>query len=155
MTTESAARTAPARVLIAKPGLDGHDRGAKVVARALRDAGFEVIYTGIRQTPGDDRAGRRTGRCQRRRPQHPLRRAPRSPARHRKWPPRKRPRRRLSLRRRHHPARRLRRPQGDGHSRHIRPRHKPKRNRRFHPRSDGHTVPRRRLSRPFRASPAF
>ena len=39
------------RVLIAKPGLDGHDRGAKVVARALRDAGFEVIYTGIRQTP--------------------------------------------------------------------------------------------------------
>lgn len=47
--------TAPAkpkiRVLIAKPGLDGHDRGAKVVARALRDGGLEVIYTGIRQTP--------------------------------------------------------------------------------------------------------
>ncbi|MBI4062777.1 MAG: cobalamin B12-binding domain-containing protein [Elusimicrobia bacterium] len=41
----------PARVLIAKPGLDGHDRGAKVIVRALRDAGFEVIYTGIRQTP--------------------------------------------------------------------------------------------------------
>src|SRR5262245_32945554 len=40
------------RILIAKPGLDGHDRGAKVVARALRDAGFEVIYTGLRQTPG-------------------------------------------------------------------------------------------------------
>ncbi len=39
------------RVLIAKPGLDGHDRGAKVVARALRDAGMEVIYTGLRQTP--------------------------------------------------------------------------------------------------------
>lgn len=39
------------RVLIAKPGLDGHDRGAKIIARALRDAGFEVIYTGIRQTP--------------------------------------------------------------------------------------------------------
>ena len=39
------------RVLIATPGLDGHDRGAKVIARALRDAGFEVIYTGIRQTP--------------------------------------------------------------------------------------------------------
>jgi len=39
------------RVLIAKPGLDGHDRGAKVVARALRDAGIEVIYTGLRQTP--------------------------------------------------------------------------------------------------------
>ena len=39
------------RVLVAKPGLDGHDRGAKVVARALRDAGFEVVYTGIRQTP--------------------------------------------------------------------------------------------------------
>jgi len=41
------------RVLIAKPGLDGHDRGAKVVARALRDAGMEVIYTGLRQTPED------------------------------------------------------------------------------------------------------
>jgi len=39
------------RVLVTKPGLDGHDRGAKVVARALRDAGFEVIYTGLRQTP--------------------------------------------------------------------------------------------------------
>ena len=41
----------PVRVLVAKPGLDGHDRGAKVVARALRDAGMEVIYTGLRQTP--------------------------------------------------------------------------------------------------------
>jgi len=41
----------PIRVLVAKPGLDGHDRGAKVIARALRDAGFEVIYTGLRQTP--------------------------------------------------------------------------------------------------------
>jgi methylmalonyl-CoA mutase, C-terminal domain len=41
----------PVRVLVAKPGLDGHDRGAKLVARALRDAGFEVIYTGIRQKP--------------------------------------------------------------------------------------------------------
>ena len=39
------------RVLVAKPGLDGHDRGAKVVARALRDAGFEVVHTGLRQTP--------------------------------------------------------------------------------------------------------
>ena len=43
--------TQPIRVLVAKPGLDGHDRGAKVIARALRDAGMEVIYTGIRQTP--------------------------------------------------------------------------------------------------------
>lgn len=41
----------PIRVLVAKPGLDGHDRGAKVVARALRDAGMEVIYSGLRQTP--------------------------------------------------------------------------------------------------------
>ena len=41
----------PYRILLAKPGLDGHDRGAKVVARALRDAGFEVIYTGLHQTP--------------------------------------------------------------------------------------------------------
>ena len=44
-------RANPIRVLVAKPGLDGHDRGAKVIARALRDAGMEVIYTGIRQTP--------------------------------------------------------------------------------------------------------
>jgi methylmalonyl-CoA mutase C-terminal domain/subunit len=43
--------TRPIRVLEAKPGLDGHDRGAKVIARALRDAGMEVIYTGLRQTP--------------------------------------------------------------------------------------------------------
>ena len=48
MTTAAAN---PIRVLVAKPGLDGHDRGAKVIARALRDAGMEVIYTGIRQTP--------------------------------------------------------------------------------------------------------
>jgi methylmalonyl-CoA mutase C-terminal domain/subunit len=41
----------PIRVLVAKPGLDGHDRGAKIIARALRDAGMEVIYTGLRQTP--------------------------------------------------------------------------------------------------------
>ena len=41
----------PRRILIAKPGLDGHDRGARVIARALRDAGMEVIYTGLRQTP--------------------------------------------------------------------------------------------------------
>src|SRR6476660_3248091 len=45
------APTTPIRVLVAKPGLDGHDRGAKVIARALRDAGMEVIYTGLRQTP--------------------------------------------------------------------------------------------------------
>jgi methylmalonyl-CoA mutase C-terminal domain/subunit len=43
--------TGPIRVVVAKPGLDGHDRGAKVVARALRDAGMEVIYTGLHQTP--------------------------------------------------------------------------------------------------------
>ncbi|MCK9929071.1 cobalamin B12-binding domain-containing protein [Frankia sp. Mgl5] len=43
----------PARVLVAKPGLDGHDRGAKIVARALRDAGFEVVFTGIRQRVED------------------------------------------------------------------------------------------------------
>lgn len=44
-------QSSPIRVLVAKPGLDGHDRGAKIVARALRDAGMEVIYTGLRQTP--------------------------------------------------------------------------------------------------------
>ncbi len=43
--------TSPIRVVVAKPGLDGHDRGAKVVARALRDAGIEVVYTGLHQTP--------------------------------------------------------------------------------------------------------
>jgi methylmalonyl-CoA mutase C-terminal domain/subunit len=48
---QSATSTAPLRVVVAKPGLDGHDRGAKVVARALRDAGMEVIYTGLHQTP--------------------------------------------------------------------------------------------------------
>ncbi len=41
----------PLRIIVAKPGLDGHDRGAKIIARALRDAGFEVIYTGLHQTP--------------------------------------------------------------------------------------------------------
>ena len=45
------AATGPIRVVVAKPGLDGHDRGAKVIARALRDAGMEVIYTGLHQTP--------------------------------------------------------------------------------------------------------
>ena len=50
-TTGAAAPAEQIRVLVAKPGLDGHDRGAKIVARALRDAGMEVIYTGIRQTP--------------------------------------------------------------------------------------------------------
>jgi len=49
--TAPAAKTRKIRVLIAKPGLDGHDRGAKVVARALRDAGMEVVYTGLRQSP--------------------------------------------------------------------------------------------------------
>jgi methylmalonyl-CoA mutase C-terminal domain/subunit len=49
MTTQAAEQKI--RILVAKPGLDGHDRGAKVVARALRDAGFEVIYTGLHQTP--------------------------------------------------------------------------------------------------------
>jgi methylmalonyl-CoA mutase C-terminal domain/subunit len=50
-STASPARETPIRVLVAKPGLDGHDRGAKVMVRALRDAGFEVIYTGLFQTP--------------------------------------------------------------------------------------------------------
>lgn len=45
------AKERPLRILVAKPGLDGHDRGAKIIARALRDAGFEVIYTGLHQTP--------------------------------------------------------------------------------------------------------
>ena len=50
------------RIIIAKPGLDGHDRGAKYIARSLRDAGFEVIYTGIRQTPANCRSSY-PGRC--------------------------------------------------------------------------------------------
>jgi methylmalonyl-CoA mutase C-terminal domain/subunit len=51
METDTVRPEARIRVLIAKPGLDGHDRGARVIARALRDAGMEVIYTGLRQTP--------------------------------------------------------------------------------------------------------
>ncbi len=51
MTSSSVPATGRIRVVVAKPGLDGHDRGAKVVARALRDAGMEVIYTGLHQTP--------------------------------------------------------------------------------------------------------
>jgi len=51
LTTPLEASANKVRILIAKPGLDGHDRGAKVVARALRDAGFEVVYTGLHQTP--------------------------------------------------------------------------------------------------------
>ncbi len=51
MNTGRPGAATPHRILVAKPGLDGHDRGAKVVARALRDAGFEVIYTGLRKTP--------------------------------------------------------------------------------------------------------
>ena len=51
MTTQTKPLSRPIRVLVAKPGLDGHDRGAKVVAAALRDAGMEVIYTGLHQTP--------------------------------------------------------------------------------------------------------
>ena len=52
MTSNTRRTTSPPiRVLVAKPGLDGHDRGAKVIARALRDAGMEVVYTGLRQTP--------------------------------------------------------------------------------------------------------
>jgi methylmalonyl-CoA mutase C-terminal domain/subunit len=47
----TAATQRPLRIIVAKPGLDGHDRGAKIIARALRDAGFEVIYTGLHQTP--------------------------------------------------------------------------------------------------------
>jgi methylmalonyl-CoA mutase C-terminal domain/subunit len=49
--TDASAPATKVRILVAKPGLDGHDRGAKVVARALRDAGFEVVYTGLHQTP--------------------------------------------------------------------------------------------------------
>ncbi len=65
----------PVRVLVAKPGLDGHDRGAKLVARTLRDAGFEVIYTGHPPAARGDRGGRDAGRRAHRRPQHPQRRA--------------------------------------------------------------------------------
>jgi methylmalonyl-CoA mutase C-terminal domain/subunit len=51
MSESAPVPTSPVRVVVAKPGLDGHDRGAKVVARALRDAGMEVVYTGLHQTP--------------------------------------------------------------------------------------------------------
>jgi methylmalonyl-CoA mutase C-terminal domain/subunit len=65
----------PLRIVVAKPGLDGHDRGAKVVARALRDAGMEVVYTGLHQTPEQIVAGRAAGGRRRRRPLRALRRA--------------------------------------------------------------------------------
>ena len=51
MTNSSESNSVPLKVVVAKPGLDGHDRGAKIVARALRDSGMEVVYTGIYQTP--------------------------------------------------------------------------------------------------------
>ena len=51
MSESATVPTSPVRVVVAKPGLDGHDRGAKIIARALRDAGMEVIYTGLHQTP--------------------------------------------------------------------------------------------------------
>jgi methylmalonyl-CoA mutase cobalamin-binding domain/chain len=51
MTPEASVATERIRIVVAKPGLDGHDRGAKIIARALRDAGMEVIYTGLHQTP--------------------------------------------------------------------------------------------------------
>ncbi|MDQ1483808.1 MAG: isobutyryl-CoA mutase small subunit, partial [Actinomycetota bacterium] len=51
MTSLAPMSESPLRIVVAKPGLDGHDRGAKVVARALRDAGMEVVYTGLHQTP--------------------------------------------------------------------------------------------------------
>ena len=60
----------PIRILVAKPGLDGHDRGAKVIARALRDAGMEVIYNRHPSEPADDRPSRRAGGRGRARPQH-------------------------------------------------------------------------------------
>ena len=63
------------RIVIAKPGLDGHDRGAKVIARALRDAGMEVVYTGLHQTPEQIVADRHPGGRRRRRAVRALRRA--------------------------------------------------------------------------------
>ena len=65
----------PIRVLIAKVGLDGHDRGVKIVARTLRDAGMDVIYTGLHRTPAGSGRGGDPGRRRRHRHQHPLRRA--------------------------------------------------------------------------------
>ena len=65
----------PVRVLIGKVGLDGHDRGAKVIARALRDAGMEVIYTGLRQTP-EEIVETAAGRCAGDRDQYSIRGSP-------------------------------------------------------------------------------
>ena len=66
----------PYRVVVAKPGLDGHDRGAKVIARALRDSGFEVVYTGLHQTPEQVVAAVGGGGRRRRRPVDALGRPP-------------------------------------------------------------------------------
>ena len=100
------------RVLIAKPGLDGHDRGAKVIARALRDAGMEVIYTGIRQTPeqiaerGDPGGGRY------RRALQPLRRAQQALSEGGSAPPGERRRGHPCFRRGDHPRQRHSRAEG-------------------------------------------
>ena len=125
----------PIRVLVAKPGLDGHDRGAKVIARALRDAGMEVIYTGLRQTPemivnaalqedvdcvglsilsGAHNAIVPAG-------YHAAQRAGRERRARRRW--------------RHHSRAGCRVPQAAGCRRHLRPRHLARRHRHLHPRA--------------------
>ena len=123
----------PIRVLIAKPGLDGHDRGAKVIARALRDAGMEVIYSGLRQTPGADRRGRDPGGRGRRRsvdpvgrPQRPLPRDPQAAeGEGRRGHP--------GARRRHHPRQGHREPEGARHPGDLPARHPDADARRLHP----------------------
>ena len=123
----------PIKVLIAKPGLDGHDRGAKVLARGLRDEGFEVVYTGLRQTPemivtaalqeDVDVVGLSilSGAH--------MTLVPKVPRSSGEWP-----RRRPRDRRRDHPRRRRRAAQGRGCRRGVRARHHDPRGGRLHPR---------------------
>ena len=114
------------RVVVAKPGLDGHDRGAKIIARALRDAGMEVIYTGLHQTARADRRHRHSGGRRRHRPLDPLRRPHDARSQDRPAPRGAGSDRRSSHRRRHDSRRRHPRAgRSSGSPRCSRPAHRP------------------------------
>ena len=109
------------RILVAKPGLDGHSNGAEQIAVAARDAGFEVVYQGIRLTPGGDRRRGGAGGRGLRRPVDPLRLAPAGGARGARRPARGRPRGRPGDPRRHHPRAGCPRADGGRHRGRIHP----------------------------------
>ena len=124
----------PLKVLIAKPGLDGHDRGAKVLARGLRDEGFEVVYTGLRQTPEMIVTAAAPGGRRRRRAVDPVGRAHDARAQGLAPAQGEGPGRRPRHGRRDHPRRRRRAAQGRGRRGGVRARDHDPRGRRLHPR---------------------